>query len=408
MTRRLAQGLLTVAGLAASFLTPHEASAGTTYVHAGLVIPIEGDPIPDGRIVIRDGKITDVGADVERPPFSDLVDARGQTVTPGFIVPVTRLGLPPLPRAPERAPDQAKVAKAAATQASADHRPRHAVHPRLLVHGITTLGLVPSARSAGVHGQAAAVTTGGEDGASSVLSARAGLVVDVASHGTWRTEIGKLFRDAVEKVEEERRKAARGGGNGGGRRGRQGNGDPVQAAVKGELPVLLSPRTAAGWVASRDTLPLDRLDTVVLDAGELWRLAEEFADAEVRVVTWPTLTRLTRTRHALNRAAEYEAAGVRYAFRLPTDSVEGAASLRDQAIEMARTGCSRAAVLAALTREPAAVLGLEDEVGSIQSGRRADLLFWSGDPLDPTTRLEQVMVAGERVERPASASGDGA
>ena len=162
---------------------------------------------------------------------------------------------------------------------------------------------------------------------------------------------------------------------------------------------MLLPGDLPGWVAARDEMPLEKLDLDVADATDLYLDAASFKQAKARMLTYPVLIRERGTRLPLNRAARWEAAGVRFAFILPDDRPEDAALMKDAAVEMVRTGCSRKAVLEALTTEPAAALGLSDKVGSIEPGRRADLLFWSGDPLDPTSRLVAIMVSGEMVPR---------
>ena len=76
---------------------------------------------------------------------------------------------------------------------------------------------------------------------------------------------------------------------------------------------------------------------------------------------------------------------------------------------MVRTGCSRDAVLKALTVEPAKALGLGESHGSVSKGRRADLLFWTAHPRDPLARLERILVAGDEIDLlPEAGLGDGA
>ena len=88
MRRSLVLAVLSTLGLG---LSAEGSAAETLYVHAGTVIPVDGEAIPDGRIIVRDGKVAELGADLERPPFSKLVDARELTITPGFVVPVSAI-----------------------------------------------------------------------------------------------------------------------------------------------------------------------------------------------------------------------------------------------------------------------------------------------------------------------------
>jgi imidazolonepropionase-like amidohydrolase len=68
--------------------------------------------------------------------------------------------------------------------------------------------------------------------------------------------------------------------------------------------------------------------------------------------------------------------------------------MRDDAIYAVQLGLDRAAALKALTLNAAKILGVEDRVGTIQTGKDADLLVFSGDPFDPGSRLETVIING--------------
>ena len=65
---------------------------------------------------------------------------------------------------------------------------------------------------------------------------------------------------------------------------------------------------------------------------------------------------------------------------------------------MVSYGLPREKALAAITLRPAKALGLEKELGTIESGKRADLVLWSGDPLELSTVAEKVFIEG--VEQP--------
>jgi hypothetical protein len=383
--------------LVGGLLIASGAAAGETlYVEAGLVMPVDGEPIPNGRIVVKDGRIAEVGADVERPAFSRRVDARGLTVSPGFVVPWSAIGLPAPGRRASRPGAGVRVSTSAKAKAVEELRPRSEELAFLLRQGITTLGLQPVSDDSGVRGQLSAVSTQPGSPWPVTLSDQAAVVIDVDAHGPWREKVGEAFAKAVEKADEAEAAAEkRGDAKKEGERG--ASKDPLVLAVQGKRPVFLILDGGATWTAARDVLPIDRLDATVVEYGRAWELAEAFGDAGLRVVTSPVLVNRPRTRLPVNRAAELERFEVPFAFRLPSDGVRGAALLRDQAIEMVRTGAGREAVMRALTLEGARALGLESTVGAIANGRRADLLFWTGDPLDPLARLVSVRVAGEEI-----------
>lgn len=376
------------------------AAAETLYVEAARVLPIEGAPVAEGRLVIEDGTIAELGKDVKRPPFSRRIDARGLTVTPGFVVAATRLSLPGADAPEGRSGSEVRVPIEAGSLGAAELDPLDADLAFALRHGVTTLGLLPPGDEPGIPGQVSAITTRPLAAKAMTLQEDAALLVRVASHEPWRKAVGDAFEAAAKAVREadEKKDAAKKDGKEGGKKDGDRAKDPLQRALRRQEPCLVAVGSPAGWVAAQDVLPLDRLDVTIVDAFDLWPLADEVAKAKLRVLTWPALVREPRTRYPLNRAAVWEKAKVPYAFLLPLDTPRGAQWLREAAIEMHRTGCTREGVLRALTLEGAKALGLADKVGSIQKGRRADLLFWSGDPLDPATRLEFVLVGGERID----------
>lgn len=363
--------------------------AGTSFIEAGRVITQSGAPIDGGRIVVRDGRIEAVGKDLQRPPFSERIDATGMVVTPGFVLPVTGLGMPD---APEARPDEGvRVEIKPDVKAADEFVSRRTDHALLLEAGITTAGIVPVSDTPGIPGQISAISTR-TTVPGAILVPESALVVNVATHAQWRKAVREAFEKASKAREDAKHEA-------GGKGKPEDPKAPLECAVVKKRPTIVFASGLAGWIAVRDALPLDALDAWIVDGPDLWTDAAAVKKAGVKILTFPVLSRARDSRFPVNRAAEWKAAGVPFAFVLASDDAEGAARLRDLVVEMVRAGCPRDEALAAVTNRAAAALGVADKVGSIEPGRRADLLFWSTDPLDPLARLERVMVAGETVDR---------
>ena len=96
----------------------------------------------------------------------------------------------------------------------------------------------------------------------------------------------------------------------------------------------------------------------------------------------------------LTLPAKLEKAGIPLSF-----AASHPVALRRSAAIAVRHGLSRDAAFAALTRTPAEQLGATDSIGSLRNGHRADLAVYSGDPIDLTSDLLAVFVAGERLEK---------
>ena len=371
------------------------ATAATLYIEAARVITQAGEPIEGGRIVVRDGKIEAVGKDVQRPPFSQRIDATKLVITPGFVLPLTDIGMPNAPEGPPQ--EGVRVELKPEVKAADEFVSRRVDHALLLDAGITCAGLAPVGDTPGIPGQISAISTRTIKG-DAVLVPEAALVVNVATHAQWRKAVSEAFETASEARKDAKRKAKDGKP--------EDPKAPLECAVIKKRPTIVFASGLPGWVAVRDTLPLDELDAWIIDGPDLWTDATAVKAAGLKILTFPVLARARDSRFPVNRAAQWKAAGVPFAFVLASDDVEGAARLRDLVVDIVRAGCPRDEALGALTSQAAAALGVADKVGSIKAGLRADLLFWSADPLDPLARLERVMVAGETIDRIGHAGDD--
>jgi imidazolonepropionase-like amidohydrolase len=145
--------------------------------------------------------------------------------------------------------------------------------------------------------------------------------------------------------------------------------------------------------AKREQLP----NVVITGGAEGWRVAPELAAAKVTVVVDP-LANLPQNFDAvgatLENAARLHAAGVEVAFMLANAEPFYVRKLREAAGVAVAYGLPWDAALAAITRVPAEAFGVADRVGVLETGRPADLVLWSGDPLEVTTWAEKVWIGG--------------
>lgn len=132
--------------------------------------------------------------------------------------------------------------------------------------------------------------------------------------------------------------------------------------------------------------------------AEAWKLAPELAAAKVPVFVNP-LTNLPadfdQINATLENAARLDAAGVSVAFTLGDSHL--ARKLRQLAGNAVANGLPWEEGLAGLTRVPAETLGVGDRIGSIAPGKIADLVLWSGDPLELSSLAQQVWLGGNAI-----------
>jgi hypothetical protein len=142
------------------------------------------------------------------------------------------------------------------------------------------------------------------------------------------------------------------------------------------------------------------VNIALLGATEAWKVAPQIAAANVPVFV-NSLANLPadfdELGATLENAARLHAAGVRVSFAQSGDASHNARKIRQLAGNAVANGLPWEAALAALTSVPANALGIGNELGTIAVGRRADLVLWSGDPLDVAHVAQQVWLDGRAI-----------
>jgi len=332
-----------------------------------------GDPVENGLVLMRDGKILAAGANVSVPADMDVLDR--EVVAPGFVDVMTRLGA--YDSVLETARPLVPEARAALA-IDLDHTDfRFALRS-----GVTTAGVVPWNRTVAA-GRTAVIKTGS-------LSGRARMVREMGPHllttGTpahsWR--IGPNSSSGLMELLRERLASA----------SKNGLADAdLRRVARGEETVLLDCEGAELQAVLR-LVSATGLDAGLLGVEDPTRSLRELVAAGRPVVLGPF--ELGARGRDLRAAAHLSAAGIDVAFTsaAPARSPE---ALRLSAALCIAQGMSEDAAFRALTTIPARLLGVADRVGTIERGRDADLVVWSGHPLDLSSRLEEVWIEGQRV-----------
>ena len=142
------------------------------------------------------------------------------------------------------------------------------------------------------------------------------------------------------------------------------------------------------------------VDVAIVGAAEGWKVAPQLAAAGVPVFV-DALANLPADFDAIGatmeNAARLHAAGVRVSFSQAGDASHNARKMRQLAGNAVANGLPWEAALAGLTSVPAAAAGVAGELGTIAIGQRADLVLWSGDPLDVANVAQQVWMDGRAI-----------
>ncbi len=406
LCRRLPR--LAVALLAAlTFATPPvgaQQTAVTAFVGA-YVIPIDGDPIDDGVVVIDGSKIVAVGArgDISVPDGATIHDLRGKVLMPGLICTHSHIGEPWA--ADSSDPIQPDVRTFDAINA------RDAAIQRAQAGGITTANIMSGSghlmsgqttyvklRDAGsidelVYRFEDGRPMGGMKMANGTNPQRA-----KPFPGT-RGKSAALVRAAFVRAQNYKRKIDAAGDDA----SKMPDRDLIQEAL---LEVLDGTRVVHHHTHRHDDiLTVLRLSkefgfrVVLHHVSDGWMVADEIAaaGASVSVIQIDSPGgKLEAVNLSPKTGAILEKAGVKVAFHTDDPINDSRLFLRSAALAV-RDGMSRDGALRAMTLSGAEMLDLGDRIGSITVGKDADLVVLSGDPLSVYSLIEETWIDGERV-----------
>lgn len=344
------------------------------------IIPVGKAEIPSGTIVIKNGKFTAVGADVKPPAGARVVDAKGLTAFPGLVHPYSRLGL---------ADGPAPSGVTAQNLAYDELNPAHEAYAQSLRSGVTAFLLQPG--GSGVAGQGAVVKPVGLSRDDLVLEKSACLRMSMQS-GTAGKDPLRQALDAAKKAIEGEKKSP------------PAKPDdkilPMVRFLKGELTGIVEvpgPAELLHFWQLMEPYAEFKPRIVFVGSPDLYKAAAELGGRKARVILRPFVALAPFTRERINTAAELQRAGVEVALAPASDSPDALAGFLFRVGELVKFGLPREAALRAVTLLPAEMAGIEKRTGSIETGKDADLLLFSGDPLSPLSTLKQVYINGSIV-----------
>ncbi|NIH86992.1 amidohydrolase [Amycolatopsis granulosa] len=387
----------------------------------GYVVPVEGDPIDGGTILIENGRITQVGADaeVDVPEDAELIDASGAWVLPGFVDAHTHLGVHEEGEGwAGNDTNEMTDPNGARFRAIDGIDPFEIGFDDALSGGVTSVVIKPGSGNP-IGGQTVAVKTWGRttldmvfDEAVSVKSALGEnpkrVYGDKNQTPSTRLGVAAIIREAFTKA---RNYAAQ-------RDHARAEGKPfdvdltLETLVKvldGELYWDQHTHRADDIVTAIRLAEEFGYKLVVNHGTEGHLIADVLAAKDVPVILGPLFTTRSKVElrnRTLRSAGILARAGVKIA--ITTDHpVVPINFLVYQAALAVKDGLEPEVALRALTVNPASMLSLDDRIGSLRPGLDADIVLWSGDPLDVMNRAMRVFVRGQEVYRFDDARGEG-
>jgi imidazolonepropionase-like amidohydrolase len=403
---------LTLAVMAALFAAS-PALAQTIAITGGKVWTGSDRAPADGlTVLVRDGKVAAVGADVAVPAGAKVIDARGKWVTPGVFNAFTRVGLSEVDDVDETNDWTASKAEFSAAvdvvpAIDANHTPIAITR----IEGVTRAVVAPVASKSIFGGQGALAHLG--DTKSLIFKPQAFQYVELGERGASlaggsRSASFVAFGNALEEAlqyDANRIRYIQGG-----HRESLVNKLDTEAlipAAKGEMPVLFHVEKASDIlqvIALKQRY--SRLRPIIVGAAEGWLAADDLARARIPVIAYglDNLPRdFEKLNATMNNVGRMTGKGVVVALGSPVGDddarqgrlvIQHAGNMVAQARVPGGNGLSWVQAMQAITVIPARIFGVEAQVGTLEAGKQADVVVWDGDPLELASAPTAVLING--------------
>jgi imidazolonepropionase-like amidohydrolase len=389
------------------------------------VMTAAGPTLAAADVLVRDGKIAAIGRMLEAPPGAQVVELQGLWITPGLIDPHSHIGVYPLPRA---------KAHSDGNETSGPFHPEIRVEDglwpqdpairRAIAGGVTTVHVLPgSGNLVGGEGQTLRLRPARSaremrfEGAPRTMKMACGENPKRVYGRKGAAPITRMGEAAMLRQQLERARAYRA------KRTKGKPGD--EAETKPETEAKDFATEALAGVLSGEILIqnhchraddmlvwLDLFDEFGIrprafhHATESYKITDRLREAGVGAVVFSdwyggSISKMEMFDMVGANAALLDENGVRVA--LHSDSTGDAQRLNQEAAKALAAGrrvgidVNRGRAIRWVTANAAWVLGIEDRVGTIETGKVADLVVWSGDPFSVYSKAEKVFIEGELV-----------
>ncbi len=361
--------------------------------------------IENGTIIINNGIIEAVGANITIPSDAEVFDYAGREIYPGMIDSGTQLGLKEIGSIQEAQDFREFGAITPHMQALTAVNPNSTAIPVTRVSGVTTALTMPGGGV--LPGTAATINLFGYTPDQMFAGSKAMIMnfPSSARRGRRRRQSPEDAKKAMERalktVNEAWDKAELYAKVQGSDEARYyPEMEALAKVVNGELPLYIEVNAAKdiinaiAWVEDRGYK-----NVVLTGVSEGWRVAKEIAEAGLPVITGPVQSVPTRQSDAYDAAyanpGAMQQAGVKVAIR--SGDTENSRNLPYHAGFAAAYGMGREEALKAVTINAAEIMGVSDQIGSIEVGKKANIFVSTGDPFETSTKILDVYIDGYKI-----------
>jgi imidazolonepropionase-like amidohydrolase len=392
-------------------------SADTVFIHNARIVPVVGPTIENGCLLIENGKIFRIGQDLTAPAGAVAIDAQGLSAYPGLVAVMTAVGITGYPGAGD---DTNEVG------VSTPHMdPFDALNPEddcievARLGGVTTVMTAAGTRNV-INGKAIVINLDGNLAEDMVIRRDAVQIFNLGARqqGKYPVTLPGVVAFIRDKLNQTKRymerKASRekggmakeetsgGAGMGEGYFTASPELEALIPVLNREIPALFM---SSNEVMIRDALHIIaefKLKGILYISGDILKFGDRLAESQIPVI-WAGTTRIPERwePYDLNyhTAAVLSAKGVAFTFDQLGWGL-GNRNVRNlpvpATISMAH-GLSEEEAIKAMTIRPANLLGVGDQVGSLEVGKMANIVLWRGSPVQLSSRVEKLIINGRIV-----------
>ena len=358
-----------------------------------------------GTVVIEGDRIVAVGDKVRVPVGATIIDATGKVVTPGLFDAHSYFGVEEISLVEETV-DRFQIGThlTAGFDIADAINPNSTLIPINRIEGVTRAAVAPAATegSSVLLGRGAVIHLGGGEDfvthrqtAMYAVLGQSGSALAGGSRAAAMLALRETFEDAADWManrgayDERRRRhyvASR------------PDLEALEPVLTGRIPLVVAVNRASDIESAIDLADNFELRLVVLGGAEAWKVGARLAAARVPVMLDPLANLpgdFDRLGATLENASRLHDAGVMVVF-VSADG-HNARNLTQAAGNAVAYGLDYQAALRAVTINPARVFGIDRDYGTLEPGKLADVVVWSGDPLEVTSFADDVVIGGRLV-----------
>lgn len=397
-----------------------QATPASYAIKGGKVFTLAGAPIENGTVLIRDGKIVAVGANIAIPADAKVIDATGLEVYPGMFDAVTQIGL-------------AEISQVSATMdvvelgnynpeliAATAVNPASAYIPVTRANGITEVIAAPGtagfdSQSGGlITGQASAFNLAGWTMDDMQLNRSVAMVINWPSiqtrtfdfatfsvkekpYADAKKEYDKSVNELSDWLDRARHYAQAKEKGSPALYERDLKLESLVPVVEGKLPVLVIADDQRDIRNAVEFCAKQNLKMILGGGAEAWKVKDLLKEKKIPVVLGPT-ERIpdkedTPYDKPMTQPSELFAAGIPFAFS--SFGTSFSRRLPQYAGASVAYGLPHDEALKAVMSNAARIFGLSDQLGTIEAGKLANIIVTSGDPLELQTQVKFLFIKGQ-------------